>query len=133
MNKTLEENSYLQTELEETKNRSQETIQRLKDEIRDLKLEIAIKKSQVEDKPNPEPSKVNQTTTVETKNGFNAIQLPFNVTSPRYVSKIRGSEGSIELVDDILFLVKDMEQKLISQKMEAESRASTSFDIEEEY
>jgi hypothetical protein len=34
MNKILEENSILQTELEDTKNRSQETIQRMKDEIR---------------------------------------------------------------------------------------------------
>lgn len=34
MNKTLEENAYLQSELEDRHYRSQETIQRLKDELR---------------------------------------------------------------------------------------------------
>jgi len=140
MNKTLEENSFLQTELEETKNRSQEAIQRMKDEIRDLKLELAIKNSQINDdlKPEPQPPKV-QTMSSETKPEYtnhNLTQAPLatqrnGVTSPRYISKVRGSEGSIELVDDILLLVKDMEHKLISQKMEAESRASVSFDDEE--
>jgi len=38
MNKLLEENAWLQTELEEQKNRSNESVQRLKDELRGLIL-----------------------------------------------------------------------------------------------
>jgi len=110
MNKTLEENSFLQTEFEDTKNRSQETIQRMKDEIRDLKLELEL---------NGEP------TGKEKHEASKEIAAAFNVStlsrSPSSLVRSRSKDGSIELVDDILSLVKDMERKLISQKMESNS------------
>jgi len=137
MNKTLEENSLLQTELEETKNRSQETIQRMKDEIRDLKLEMAVSNS----------SKLETQPAIEREIKTNGIQKPLPKTtessvpsprngaiSPSRLSKT--SEGSIDLVDDILVLVKDMERKLLLQKMDTAPKTSLpelSFEpIEEE-
>jgi len=117
MNKTLEENSFLQTEFEETKNRSQETIQRMKDEMRDLQLELIVTN---EGSANRD-SKVNQSPKM--KQNHHKSSSPPNVSHSK--------EGSIELVDDILSLVKDMERKLLTQKMESSS--SLSLVVEENY
>lgn len=114
MNKTLEENSYLQTELEETKNRSQETIQRMKDEIRDLKLELELLQ-ETESSGNERSNVV-----PKSKQPTVASNVPRKASA---LVRTRSKEGSVELVDDILSLVKDMEWKLLSQKMDSSNSA----------
>jgi len=120
MNKTLEENSFLQTELEDVKNRSQETIQRMKDEMRDLKLELEILR---ETQPkNLDILKSEETLPTAISTSYNGAALVHS----------RNKEGSIDLVDDILSLVKDMEWKLLSQKMES-SNYQTPLGDDESY
>jgi len=109
MNKTLEENSFLQTELEETKNRSQETIQRMKDEIRDLKQELVV---------------VNEGAANRDLKTYQSPKVNHHKLPPPHLVSTRAKEGSIELVDDILSLVKDMERKLLSQKLDSNSSLS---------
>jgi len=121
MNKTLEENSFLQTELEETKTRSQEAQQRIKDEIRDLKLELSLERASKVDTPN-KGKEVRVVPTANT-NGQKTPPSP-NAKSPR------STDGSIDLVDDILLLVKDMERKLKSQGVPA---TPLILDEQEEY
>jgi len=121
MNKTLEENSFLQTELEETKTRSQEAQQRIKDEIRDLKLELSLERASKVDTPN-KGKEVRVVATANT-NGQKTPPSP-NAKSPR------STDGSIDLVDDILLLVKDMERKLKTQGVPA---TPVIMDEQEEY
>jgi len=128
LNKTLEENAWLQTELEDRTNRSQETIQRLKDEIRDLQLEITILNQklidssieipQVRDQESKE-IKVEQVVTTSTEQqSLVTRSRAFSNALSSY--KTNGKDASIGLVDDILLLVKDMERKLLLQKVDAE-------------
>jgi len=126
MNKTLEENSFLQTELEETKNRSQESLQRMKDEIRDLKLELSVSE-QGKELTGPTLKQVEHK-----QNGIVSPESPnHRAPSPTSLSLTNKSlrhvfsEGSIELVDDILLLVKDMERKLLSQKVEVRAEKAS--------
>jgi len=129
LNKTLEENAWLQTELEDRTNRSQETIQRLKDEIRDLQLEITILNQklidssieipQVRDQESKE-IKVEQVVTTSTEQqSLVTRSRAFSNALSAY--KTNGKDASIGLVDDILLLVKDMERKLLLQKVDAET------------
>jgi len=110
MNKTLEENSFLQTELEDTKNRSQESIQRMKDEMRDIRLELELM-NQVTKQDEFEPPILKGSAV-----SSNHTTTPKIVRNGSGLIRSRSKEGSIELVDDILALVKDMEWKLLSQK-----------------
>jgi len=82
VNKILEENVWLQTELEEQRTRSQEASQRSKEEIRDLKLEMTLSHLTTKE-PQPPKKKLD--------------------ASP---------QKSVILVDDLLTLVRDMEKKL---------------------
>jgi len=95
LNKVLEENVWLQSELEEQNSRNQELIQRLKEEIRDLKVELTVADRYATVKPSPEsPVK----------------------PSPRNGSATTSPGGSINLVNDMLGLVKDMEKRLLASK-----------------
>jgi len=124
LNKTLEENAWLQTELEERTNRSQESIQRLKDEIRDLQLEIIIINQKLMEQPQGEKSEqgvteVTKPTEPESqtkKNSEPSRPRAFSNGASSLQANGKGKEGSIELVDDILLLVKDMERKLQHQR-----------------
>jgi len=103
----------------------------MKDEIRDLKLELAVNSSSKSDEVQPPKEKEIKTNGVQTPRPESTNQkiLESSVTSPRNgaisPSRIsRASEGSIELVDDILVLVKDMERKLLLQKMDTPAKTS---------
>jgi len=87
LNKALEDNAWLQTELEEQNDRNKEIIQRLKDEVRDLKLELTV---------SSQPHRL--------KEMNNAPKFENGGTTT----------GSINLVNDMLSLVKDMEKRLMS-------------------
>jgi len=95
MSKLLEDNAWLQTEIEDQTSRSKETIQRMKDEIRDLRLEVSLSGITskvptfvVKETPAPDPSSL------------------FSVSG-----NINNEPNSINLVDEMLQLVKTMEKK----------------------
>jgi len=122
MNKTLEENSFLQTELEDSKNRSQESIQRMKDEMKDIRLELELM-NQVNAKQDGSEPPILKGSAISS----NHTSTPKIVRNGSSLVRSRSKEGSIDLVDDILALVKDMEWKLLSQK------DSSSISDNEEY
>jgi len=119
----MEENVVLQTEIEEYKMGSQETIQRMKDEIRDMKLELALV-----DRSKPTNGStqglnsrldrlVDQISQQNSDAGSNVHSVPNGERSmANGSSKNMESLGSLDLVDDMLMLVKDMEQKLMRSK-----------------
>jgi len=121
LNKTLEENAWLQTELEEKATRNQETVQRLKEEIKDLQSEIAALAQKLSETT---PTHIERDTKPSPPNGAPSnTNGTSQVRSTGILSKARGKEGSIDLVDDILSLVKDMEKKL--QKQDEKSTFET--------
>jgi len=101
----IEENVVLQTEVEEYKTGNQETVQRLKDELRDLKLELSLHTSKP---PTDATSKLERMSS--------QIALAGDSFTTNGSLSDSNSIGSIGLVDEMLSLVKDIEQKLFSNK-----------------
>eukprot|EP01119_Soliformovum_irregulare_P001123 TRINITY_DN10832_c0_g1_i1.p1 TRINITY_DN10832_c0_g1~~TRINITY_DN10832_c0_g1_i1.p1 ORF type:complete len:270 (+),score=68.38 TRINITY_DN10832_c0_g1_i1:309-1118(+) len=124
MNRILEENAFLQTELEEKHLRNQEIIQRLTDDIRDLKDELIV-----QDAKRPE-SNGEIPVSDATKNHVESDVVMPSKMSDHAINNDEGSAsapttnggagrifptngpGSITLVNDILGLVKEMQQRL---------------------
>lgn len=135
MNRLLEENAHLQTELEEKNRLNQETIQRLKDDIRDLRLELSLsdKKADLSDlaaavsKLDSVPSeeeKVSKERSAET-----SPEMPHAQTNGKHF----GNAGSLGLVNDILFIVKDMQQRLHEREKANSPLVEDSDSTEEQY
>jgi len=119
LQEVMEENVVLQTEIEEYKMGSQETIQRMKDEIRDMKLELALV-----DRSKPANGTTQGLTSrldrlvdqISQQNSDAGSNVPNGDRPSNGTSKSMESLGSLDLVDDMLSLVKDMELKLMRSK-----------------
>jgi len=110
LNKLLEENAFLQTELEEQNNRNQETLQRLKEEIRDLKLELSLATGNL--------SRTQEEGTQDLEHPVSTIVVNETPDSPIKVppnGKLKRS-SSLAMINDMLILVKDLENRLYSAK-----------------
>jgi len=117
---TIEENVVLQTELEEYKAGNQESVQRMKDELRDLKLELAV---------------VDRTKTTNSDISTKLDRLSDQISLSDNEMPMNGNSeslGSISLVDEMLCLVKDMEQKLFSSKYNSSTPVENSSNVHPE-
>lgn len=116
LEKVMEENVWVQSELDEHHAQSDESVQRLRDEIRDLKLELAIKERNVGSLSRSEsPAHL----------GKREHLLPAEDMSPRPPKSPRRHAGTpsfsappiaIGMVSDMLNLVKELEVRIATYK-----------------
>lgn len=100
LEKVMEENVWVQTELDEHNAQANESAQRLRDEIRDLKLEIAIMEKK--GKPEASPGKRDALFIPEGKR----MRSGSNAAPP----------AAMSMVSDMLNLVKELEVRIASYK-----------------
>jgi len=96
-NRLLEENAWLQTELEEQKLKSQEVIQRFRDEVRELQLELSVANN-----PNVSSTSDGDITHVSDSK---------DDTKPNGFPHLTQNSSDVHLVNELLCLVRDMEQR----------------------
>lgn len=118
LEKVMEENVWVQSELDEQSAQADESVQRLRDEIRDLKLEIAII-----EKKNGSPTRgetlVPSPVKLELSIPIITIETPTRPPkSPRHNPRIPSSAPplAIGMVSDMLNLVKELEVRIASYK-----------------
>jgi len=105
LQEVMEENVCLQTEVDEFKTGNQESMQRMKDEMRDMKLELAL------------VDRSKQSNTAALSNKLDQLMGEISQSEPTNNGKNSFMpSGSIDLVEDMLNLVKDMEMKLLKSK-----------------
>jgi uncharacterized phage infection (PIP) family protein YhgE len=114
--KAMEEDVWLQSELDEQKAQSEEAIQRLRDEIRDLKLELSI----MERKSSVTASKL-ETTPLGKRDGDHIDYSPRPPKSPRRHALTNSASNAIgvsamNMVTDMLSLVKDLEVRITTYR-----------------
>jgi len=100
LNKMIEDNAWLQTEVDEHTTKDQETMQRMKDEIRELKLELSLTTGKPRT-PRSEGDALDSANAISTKT--NGGPLPSH-------------SASVDIVNEMIAMVKDVEQRLISNK-----------------
>lgn len=110
LEKAMEENVWLQSELDEQKVQSEEAVQRLRDEIRDLKLELSImeRKSAAATLAKPESPALGKR---------DSGQVDYSTRPPKSPRRHHPSNGTvghtaISMVSDMLSLVKDLEVRI---------------------
>jgi len=119
LNKLLEDNAWLQTELEEQQSKTKESSQRMKDEIRDLRLEISLFGMQ---------SKVPPSAKQESSENITPTPPP----SARETTAVTSNDPTaINLVDEMLQLVKNMEKKFTTKMpSSAQLRGASATQVE---
>lgn len=120
LERVMEENVWLQSELDEHKIQSDEQSQRLRDEIRDLKLEISImerknaSKEQIQPKLKREHSQkanVNETGEGKPRPSKSARRSQQGVATAPNIGA-----AAISMVSDMLNLVKDLEVRIATYR-----------------
>ncbi|EGC34948.1 hypothetical protein DICPUDRAFT_55455 [Dictyostelium purpureum] len=115
LDKVMEENVWMQSELEESKQIADETIQRLRDDIRDLRLEISVR----ERKPTLKSSSSSSTEKPNSINTKRENPISFNIPraqkSQRQKTEDTASSsraGSLLVVTELINLVSDLENRI---------------------
>lgn len=135
LERVMEENVWLQSELDEQRIQSDEQIQRLRDEIRDLKLEISImerKNATKHESSHPKLKREHSTTQKDhEKEGgegkprpsksprraqHNTLPHPHPHTHPLQNNQPNIGAAAISMVSDMLNLVKDLEVRIATYR-----------------
>jgi len=119
----LEDNAWLQTELDETRLKYQEVSQRTKEELKDLQMELELKDRVREEKM--------RGVGLVTPDGQMLPSIQRSTTSQMSSTPMGGgrrdngeslksgsSKNSIVMVNEMVQLVKDMESRLNAMKLE---------------
>jgi len=121
LNKVMEENVWMQSELEESKQIADETIQRLRDDIRDLRNELSVR----ERKPsilNRSANSSSSYTSSEKSKRENPMSnnIPRPMKSQRQKAEDTASSSaraaSLVVVSDLINLVTDLEAKIANYR-----------------
>eukprot|EP01132_Coremiostelium_polycephalum_P002006 gene2006-2468_t len=124
----MEENVWIQSELEESKQTADETIQRLRDDIRDLKHELSVR----ERKPNILIKQASSSTTTTTEKSKRENPMAYNIPRPQKSQRLKADDtpssraGSLVVVSELINLVTDLESRISSFR---QSRQTTSNSI----
>lgn len=119
LEKVMEENVWVQSELDEQSAQADESVQRLRDEIRDLKLEIAIMEQKKSSTPRGETS---MPSPVKLEIPIPTITIETPTRPPKSPRRNPGTPSSnapplaIGMVSDMLNLVKELEVRIASYK-----------------
>jgi len=136
LERVMEENVWLQSELDEQRIQSDEQIQRLRDEIRDLKLEISImerKNATKHESSHPKLKREHSTTQKDHDNKEGGEGKPRPSKSPRraqhntlphphpHAHPLQNNNpnigaAAISMVSDMLNLVKDLEVRIATYR-----------------
>ncbi|PRP83364.1 Lis-interacting protein [Planoprotostelium fungivorum] len=122
VNKLLEDNAWLQTELDETRLKYQEVSQRTKEELKDLQMELDMKDRAREEKMRgaglvtPDGQMVGS---LQRSNSTLPLpSTPMGKSDLFPPSKSATTKNSLIMVNEMVQLVKDMESRLNAMKVE---------------
>lgn len=121
LHSVMEENVVLQTEIDDYKSGSQESIQRLKDELRDMRLELSLLDRSKTADAQALANKLDRLADQISSSG-NKAPKQNGVVTP--VPSATDGITSIDLVEEMLNMVKDMESKISKNKKTAKEIAT---------
>ncbi|KYQ93543.1 Lis-interacting protein [Tieghemostelium lacteum] len=118
LDRVVEENVWMQSELEESKEAADETIQRLRDDIRDLRQELSVRERR---KTTSIQGLLSKPPTTEKSKRENPLSM--NIPRPTKSQRNRVEDnatskrsGSLVIVQDLINMVSDLENKISNFK-----------------
>ncbi|KAF2070064.1 hypothetical protein CYY_008621 [Polysphondylium violaceum] len=120
LNKVMEENVWMQSELEESKQIADETIQRLRDDIRDLRNELTVR----ERKPSILNRSANSASSYTSEKSKRENPMSNNIPRPMKSQRQKAEDtasssaraASLVVVSDLINLVSDLEAKIANYR-----------------
>ncbi|KAM9973007.1 hypothetical protein ACTFIR_012378 [Dictyostelium discoideum] len=123
LDRVMEENVWMQSELEESKQVADETIQRLRDDIRDLRHELSVRERKPSSASNSINGKSNGEKSINIKReNPTAYNIPRAQKSQRQRTEDTASSSrasSLVVVNDLINLVTDLETRISNFKIKS--------------
>ncbi|EFA85161.1 Lis-interacting protein [Heterostelium album PN500] len=121
LDKLMEENVWIQSELEESKAAADETIQRLREDIRDLRQELSARERKNIIKP------------ISTEKSKRENPMSFHIPRPNKSQRQKaedtpatGASSSLSVVSELINLVTDLESRITNFRSKTVSSNSSS-------